>query len=219
MHDTAPRLLVVAHGTASTTGSATTGRLVEGVRAARPGVHVDLCFLDVADPRLTAVLDDRPTIVVPLLLSTGYHVQSDIPAALAAYPQVRAARHLGPHPLLVDALLDRLPDGEGEPVLVGAGSSRAEARAELDETARLLGERLGRRVPAFTMADDLRAAFGERAPVRVATYLLADGQFVDTLTAAADGLGPVAAPIGVHPALVELVWRRYDEAVPFGGVR
>src|SRR3954447_3089361 len=103
MHDTAPRLLVVAHGTASTTGSATTGRLVEGVRAARPGVHVDLCFLDVADPRLTAAPGARPPIAVPLLLSTGYHVRSDTRAALAPYPRVRAARHLGPHPLLVDA--------------------------------------------------------------------------------------------------------------------
>jgi sirohydrochlorin ferrochelatase len=212
MHDTAPRLLVVAHGTASAAGSATTARLVAAVHAARPGTSVGLCFLDVVDPRLSAVLDERPTTVVPLLLSTGYHVQSDIPAALASHPQARAARHLGPHPLLVDALLDRLPDGIGDVVVVGAGSSRPEARAELDETARLLGERLGVPVPAFTMADDLRAAFAGRSPVRVATYLLAEGQFVDTLRAAAAGLGAVAPALGVHPALVELVWQRYDEA-------
>ncbi len=211
MHDTAPRLLVVAHGTASPTGSATTARLVDLIRASRAAIRVDLCFLDVVEPRLSAVLDERPTVVVPLLLSTGYHVQSDIRSALADHPQARAARHLGPHPLLVDALLDRLPDGDGQPVLVGAGSSRAEARAELDETARLLGERLGRAVPAFTMADDLRAEFGRRAPVRVATYLLAEGQFVDTLRAAAEELGSVAPPIGVHPALIELVWQRYNE--------
>src|SRR2546430_741494 len=64
------------------------------------------------------------------------------------------------------------------------------------------------------MADDLRVEFAARpAPVEVATYLLADGQFVTTLRGAADGLATVADPIGVHPALVELLWTRYEEAV------
>jgi sirohydrochlorin ferrochelatase len=216
MHDTGRRLLIVAHGTASAAGSATTDRLVDAVRAARPGTTVDLAFLDVAHPRLPGVLDERPTIAVPLLLSTGYHVQSDIPAAVAPYPAVRVARHLGPHPLLVDALVDRLPPGDGAVVLVGAGSSRPEARAELDETGRLLAQRLGQPVAVRTMADDLPRVLAERAPVRVATYLLTEGRFVDTLRAAADGSGPVAEPLGVHPALVRLVWERFDEAGPSG---
>ena len=207
-------LIAVAHGTASAAGSATTARLIEAVRAARPDVPVELCFLDVASPRLPDTLaarGDGPAVVVPVLLSTGYHVQSDIPAAIAPYPAARVARHLGPHPLLVDALVDRLGDASGPVVLVGAGSSRPAARAELEETGRLLGERLGQPVPVLTMADDLRSAFRPLAPVRVATYLLAEGRFVDTLRATADGLGSVAPPLGVHPALVRLVWERYDE--------
>src|SRR4051794_880851 len=215
MHDIAARLLVVAHGTASVAGSATTARLVEAVRAARPAVEVDLCFLDVVSPRLSDVLDERPTVVVPLLLSTGYHVQTDIPAAVAPYRAVRVARHLGPHPFLVDALVDRLGTvpPEHRVALVGAGSSRAEARAELESTGRLLGERGRRGVPVFTMGDDLAAVLAPLAPVRVATYLLAEGQFVDTLRAAAQGLGSVADPLGVHPALVRLVWRRFDDVL------
>lgn len=212
---TPPRLLAVAHGTASAAGAATTEGLVRAIRAARPGVTVDLCFLDVVEPRLTGVLDDRPTVVVPLLLSTGYHVQTDIPAAVAAHPNVRVARHLGPHPLLIDALVDRLgPVGpDGSVVLVGAGSSRPEAAAELDATGRLLGERLGRDVAVLTVGDDVRAALAARPqPRHVATYLLAEGQFVTTLTDAAAGLATVAAPIGTHPALVELAWLRFDQA-------
>src|SRR4051812_47031522 len=111
MHDIAPRLLVVAHGTASVAGAATTARLVDAVRAVRPPVEADLCFLDVASPRLSetlAAMDERPTVVVPLLLSTGYHVQADIPSIVAPHLAVRVARHLGPHPLLVEALVDRL---------------------------------------------------------------------------------------------------------------
>jgi sirohydrochlorin ferrochelatase len=216
MHVPASRLLVVAHGSAAPTGSATTARLLTAIRAARPRVPVELCFLDVAAPRLTDVLDERPTVVVPLLLSTGYHVQSDIPAAVAPYPHVRVARHLGPHPRLVEALVDRLT-GTGpaaSTALVGAGSSRREAADELTATGRLLAERLRRPVTVLTVADDLRTELGALpAPVQVSTYLLAEGQFVTTLRDAAVGLGSVAAPIGVHRALVDLVWTRYDETI------
>ena len=45
----------------------------------------------------------------------------------------------------------------------------------------------------------------------MATYLLAEGGFLTTLRARVVGRGVVADPIGVHPALVELVWARYDE--------
>jgi sirohydrochlorin ferrochelatase len=210
------RMLVVAHGTASAEGSATTVRLVDAIRAARPRAAVDLCFLDVVAPRLSEVLDDRPTVVVPLLLSTGYHVQTDIPAAVAPHPTARVARHLGPDPLLADVLVDRLPDepAGGTVVLVGAGSSRPEAAGDLAGMGDLLARRLGVSVEVTTLAADVRAVLTALPqPLRVATYLLTEGQFVDTIRTAADGLAAVADPLGVHPALVQLVWQRYDEAV------
>jgi sirohydrochlorin ferrochelatase len=46
----------------------------------------------------------------------------------------------------------------------------------------------------------------------VATYLLAEGQFTQTLRAAVAGRAMVAAALGVHPAVVELILARYDEA-------
>ncbi|WP_375477645.1 sirohydrochlorin chelatase [uncultured Jatrophihabitans sp.] len=217
MHE---RLLVVAHGTASPVGIATTEGLVAALAAARPDFPVELCYLDVAEPRLPQVLDDRPTIAVPLLLSTGYHAQADIPAACSPYPAVRVARHLGPHPLLVEALVDRLAESSPDPaasvVLAAAGSSRAEAATELAQTAQLLARRLGRPVETVTVADDLPAFFANRAhPLAVSTYLLAEGQFLSTLAGAVAAVGAVgsavAPPLGVHPALVRLVWQRYDE--------
>ena len=215
-----PALLVVAHGTRSEAGARTTADIVSAVAAARPDVEVSLCFLDVAEPTLAEALAAvrTPTVVVPLLLSTGYHVLADIPGAVAGIPLVRVARHLGPDPMLVGALLDRLVPARGEvasssTVLVGAGSTRPEAADELARTAELLGARLGRSVPVLTMGDDLVAAIGALPPpVEVATYLLAEGQFVSTLRAAAIRSGSVVAdPIGVHPALVSLVWSRYDD--------
>ena len=208
------RLLVVAHGTASPTGSATTARLVAAIAAARPAVPVGLCFLDVASPRLAAALDDTPTVVVPLLLTTGYHVQSDIPAAVAGRPATRVARHLGPHPLLAEALADRLPTDGRSTALVAAGSSRPEAAAEIAAAADLLAAAIDAPVAALTLGEGLRDALAARpSPVRVATYLLAEGQFVTALREAADGLGRVAAPLGVHPKLMQLVWTRYDETL------
>jgi sirohydrochlorin ferrochelatase len=216
MHESGARLLVVAHGTASSAGLRTTRRVVDAIAAARPDLDVELCFLDVAEPRLPAALTDAPTIAVPLLLSTGYHVRIDIPSAVAGHPNTRVGRHLGPHPRLVDALLDRLPGGNKTPtVLVGAGSSRDDAAAELAETGRLLAERLGTPVRVATMGDDLPRLFA--GGIRVATYLLAEGRFTDTLVTAATAASAagsdvrVAEPIGVHPALIELVLKRYEQ--------
>ncbi len=206
-----PRLLIAAHGTDSRLGAATTTRLAEAVRDAA-GCPVDLCFLDVVGPSLDEALDadDRPTVVVPLLLSTGYHVQTDIPAIAAGRPHVRVAAHLGPDPLVVSALADRLgPAPAAATVLVGVGSSRPEARPELERAGQLLGERLRRPVVAMTLFEDVRARLAALpGPVRVATYLLAEGQFFDRLCSAADELGPGvtadrsppgAGPAGAHP--------------------
>jgi sirohydrochlorin ferrochelatase len=214
-----PRLLAVAHGTASAAGSATTAQLVDAVRAARPEIPVDLCFLDVVEPRLVDALDGRSTVVVPLLLSTGYHVQTDIPAAVAGRASARVARHLGPDPLLADVLIDRLPRASGGSVaLLATGSSRPEAAVELAAMAAQLSRRVELPVQVVTLGEDVRGLL-ERLPrpVRVATYLLTEGQFVTNLRAAADGVASVADPLGVHPALVQLVWRRYDEALEAAG--
>ncbi len=218
-----PTLLVAAHGTKSAAGSATTAALVAAIAEARPDLDVGLCFLDVATPSLADALraHPEPTVVVPLLLSSGFHVLTDIPAVVAGHPQVQVARHLGPDPLVLDAVLDRLAAARGAAsvattVLAGAGSSNPAGAADLAAAAAGLAERLGRPVSVVTLGADVRAALAAApTPVEVATYLLAEGQFVDTLRSAAAGLGravTVAEPIGVHPALVALVLARYDEA-------
>src|SRR4051794_1202101 len=103
-------LLIAAHGTASLAGLATTRSLVDAVAAARPGLQVELCFLDVCSPRLADALDqlDGDVIVVPLLLSAGYHVSTDIPRVVSGRDSVSVARHLGPDPLIIEAVADRL---------------------------------------------------------------------------------------------------------------
>ena len=222
-----PTLLAVAHGTQDVRGRAVVAELVDLVSSLRPGLDVRLSWLDHASPRVRDLAEkaDRPLVAVPLLLSTGYHVRHDIPQAVSVAPvRVMIARRLGPHPLLVDALVERLAEagwsgGPARLALVAAGSSFKAARADVDELAALVAERLGRPVaigfaaaePAIKdVVDALRAAPGD-GPVVVASYLLSPGQFADKV--AESGADVVAAPLGAHPALARLVLERYDAAV------
>jgi sirohydrochlorin ferrochelatase len=214
-------LLVTAHGTRSAAGTETTRALVAAVAAARPSVPVDLCFLDVAAPSLAEALDARAgaeVVVVPLLLSAGYHVCTDIPAVVAGRHGVHVAAHLGPDPAVVAALADRLAEARSaeraSTVLAAVPSSLASARDEVTSAAGLLAARLGRPVDVLPLGRDVASTLSAlTAPIEAAVYLLAEGGFLATLRDAMAGRGVVAPPIGVHPALVSLVWARYDAAL------
>jgi sirohydrochlorin ferrochelatase len=225
--DQPPTLLAVAHGTQDERGRATVAELVALVASMRPGLDVKLSWLDHASPRVRdlAAKADRPLVAVPLLLSTGYHVRHDIPQAVSLAPvKVMIARRLGPHPLLVDALVERLAEagwagGPARLVLVAAGSSHAAAKRDVDDLAALVSARLGRPVatgfaaaePTIrTVVESVRAGAGE-GPVVVVNYLLSPGQFADKVAACTADVVP--EPIGAHPAVARLVLERYDAAL------
>lgn len=163
--------------------------------------------------------------MVPLLLSSGYHDRVDLPAAIAATrPGTAHAAVLGPDPLLAVALADRLAEASysaGDAVvLAGAGSSDADAVASVRVQADLLAAELTRRagVPAMvtvgfgsaaspTVTEAVAAArAGGAARVAIAPYLLAPGYFADRLGDV--GADLVAAPLGAHPALIDLIMQR-----------
>jgi sirohydrochlorin ferrochelatase len=219
-----PPLVLVAHGTSSRAGMSTVEHLVAEVRAGRPGVPVELCYVDVARPRLSDLLGSMtgPVVVVPLLLSTGFHVRRDIPTAVAACPGARVvvAPPLGPDPALAVALADRLREAghvRGPVVLAAAGSRDPAAAGQVDRMARMLGSYVGESVhPGYAHVsapggEDVCSVIRRLDPrPAVATYLIADGYFARRIAAAG---ALTSAPIGAHPALVRLVLRRYDSAV------
>ena len=215
---TRPALLIAAHGTASTPGLATTRAIAAAVASRLPGVAVSLCFLDVATPSLASALEmiNGPVVVVPLVLSSGYHVRTDIPAVVAGRADVRVTPHLGPAPALADVLAARLREAASgrqaaSTAMVAIGSSREEARAEVAAMAALLGERVGRPVHVVPLFGDVRGALSDLPqPVEVAAYLLAEGTFSRSLDEAVEGLGWVAAPIGADPAVADLVVDRFQ---------
>nr|WP_300146415.1 CbiX/SirB N-terminal domain-containing protein [Propionicimonas sp.] len=218
----APDLVLALHGTRSAAGQGVAAALTEAVAARLPDVRVRLGWADVLSPTLTETLTGTgEAVVVPAFLTAGYHVTSDLPAAIrAAGGRARLAGLIGPD--LLAAVADRLAEagGPGDAiVLAAAGSKRRRSLDEVAEAARQLAKLVGRPVlPAFvtsatpTVADAvarLRAAGHQR--VSVAAYLLAPGVFADRLQEA--GADVVSAPIGVHPLVVEAVLSAYAAVV------
>ena len=138
-----PILIACAHGTSSADGAAEVNALRAGIAALRPGLDVREAYVDVQDPELPAVVAGLPegetAVVVPLLLSVGYHVKVDIARAVKGRPGTRAAAPLGPDPRLA-ALLDvRLREAgvtdNDAVILAAAGSSDPTAAQNVEELA------------------------------------------------------------------------------------
>lgn len=223
---TAPVLVAVSHGTRDPQGAAAVVQLVEAVRRKRPGLRLELGWLGLLRPSLAEVLTrlgGKPAVLVPLLLGAGYHIRADLPRIVAGVSgcRVRVAGPLGPHPLLAEALRDRLTEAgwtaaRGPVVLAAAGSAEPGADAATRRMADLLGQRLGTPVAASylgtgspTPAQALAAlrGGGHRA-VAVARYLMAPGFFADQ--ALTCGGTVTTAPLGAHDAVARLILRRYD---------
>jgi sirohydrochlorin ferrochelatase len=230
MRHGAPALVACAHGTREPAGRRTMALLRLDVARARPGLDVVAAHLDVHKPALDDVVArlataGRPMVVAPLLLSSGYHVRVDIARAVESAGGLAApAAALGPEPVLVDILQQRLAECGARPddviVMAAAGSSDPRARADVERVAGWLSVARGGVpvTPAYlaaalpTVPEAVTAARLAHPghSVTIATYLLAPGLFSARLDAA--GADRVAAPLAPHPALAGLVLRRYEAA-------
>ncbi|MBT2391740.1 sirohydrochlorin chelatase [Streptomyces sp. ISL-1] len=236
-----PTLVAVAHGSRDPRALHTATELLDRVRELRPGLDVRLGHIELNEPLLPATLAalegerraaGTRAVLVPLLLSRGYHVKHDLPRAVAAVPgaDIRIAAPLGPHPLLVEALCSRLAEAGWRPedgtsrgagvVLAAAGSRDPDSASDTRRTAELLSERLGGVpvVPAYasaarpTVPAAVRALTARgRHRIAVASYFAFPGLFATRSAAAAPWIA--ADPLGPHPALARLLLQRYDEAL------
>jgi sirohydrochlorin ferrochelatase len=228
-----PALVAASHGTSSPEGRAAVAALVEAVRRAAPGLVVKDAFVDVEQPDVASVLDALDTayesVVVPLLLSAGYHVHVDLTREVHGRPRVPAlGAALGPDDRLIDVLVERLVEAglrsDDRVVLAAAGSSDLRAVDDCRVVGRRLAERLGRPVavgflsasrPALVDAISRTRATHPVSRVIVSSYLLAPGYFHDLAVAAgaAATSAPLLRPDAPPPGgLVELVLDRYAEA-------
>lgn len=226
-----PVLIACAHGTRNAEGQAAIRRVMAEIEELRPGLQVLEAYVDVQEPELSGVVEGLPegtaAVVVPLLLSTGFHIKVDVPKAIKNRPEVVAARPLGPDPRLAELLATHLrasglEENDGV-LLAAAGSSLPDGSVDSEEQARLLGELLPNKVRVAYGASaqpnvpdgvaSLRAELandpsGSHGRVFIASYLLATGYFHDQLAKA--GADVVAAPLLPSKVLAEIALERYD---------
>lgn len=209
------RLITVAHGTRSGEGNAVALELTraagEVLWMAAVTAYVELQSPLVAD---ALGLSDEPTVVVPLLLSRGYHTRVDLTEALtAARGPARLAPALGPSEALAVAQVERLKEAGATPgqpvVLVAAGSQDPVAADDLRASADLLSEAWGCECRLASIAAGDIATVVRPGDV-VSTYLLAPGFFAGEIAAISREAGAaiVSDVIGTHPAVVELICDR-----------
>lgn len=221
-----PALLAVAHGSADPRAAAANQALLRRVAKRLPGVLIRLAYLDHVGPSVPDALTELAgagvpeLVVLPLLLTVGYHSRTDIAALLRDPPlPVHYGRVLGPDPLLGVALADRLAETGVAPdapvVLVAAGSSDPDAARDVEAMAAELADRRGGWVrPAYASAitptvPEALAAAGPGAAV--ARYFLAPGRLPDRVARQATGR-PVSSTLTDHPAVAAAVVERYREA-------
>lgn len=223
-------LVAVAHGTRSAAGQAQIRALVDAVAMCRPELDVRLSYVDVQQPRVADTIrgvlppgkqsallppgkqsgvlplgKQSKGVIVPLLLSTGYHVRVDI--AEAAGPCL-VTPPLGPDPLLTEILAASAGRDHDALVLAAAGSSDPGWRSEIADVAAELNAHVAyaSRDETKDVVADLRRQGAER--ITVAAYLLAEGLFYRSLHRA--GADRVTPPLCHDPRVAGLVARRYD---------
>jgi sirohydrochlorin ferrochelatase len=232
-----PVLVAASHGTSDPAGRRAVASLVAAVAERRKDLSVLGSFVDVQQPdvptTLAGITTGAPAVIVPLLLSTGYHVHVDLAeaaeaAARSAVPRpVIVTRALGPDARLARILHDRLAaaglrDGDVV-VLAAAGSSDSRAVEDCRVMGSLLQAELGRPVAVGFLSAaqprledavaQARALFPGRRVV-LASYLLAPGYFQSLVHRA--GGDVVTAPMlvdGENPpsGLVDVVLDRYRD--------
>ncbi len=206
---TAP-LVLAAHGSADPGFHAVITTLASTVASARPGLDVRIGYLEHGPPDLADVADPG-TVVVPALLTNGYHAHIDIPSRA---PGATIAAAIGPDPRLARVLANRLReagwDGRRSVAVVGAGSADEAALDDVRRVAHALTQLTGAAARAV-FAGSGEPALATVAGEAVVPYLIGPGRYAAVITGVRS---PVrAAPLGAHPLLAEIVLDRYDEAV------
>lgn len=215
MADTYPGVEVRVARLAGSDGSGDLAEILDDVTAARPGVA-------------------SPAVVAPLV--TGPYPRFTDTVRMVAGDGVVVTEALGPHPLLAQALHERLaaaglarPDRVRMLGLVTAAdgiivatTGGAEAVRIADMTAVLLASRLA--VPVVPASlDDGSLQVGQvaermresgAARIAVAPYVIGPEADLSALAAEVEKAGAEAAgPIGAHPAVARLLSLRYELAL------
>jgi hypothetical protein len=238
----APALVIAVPGSAEADSAGVASQVAATASASCPGVDVRVGYLEgTADP-ISACLEasddsEQPgCVVVPLLLSPNVRADAAISRLTAeAGDQVIVAAHLAPHPLVAEGLHARLAEaglvrharssglsistgGRGIIVLSDIGEDAAGAAAV---AAVLLASRLSVPVMPASLGEPASIAdavtrldmSGAGSPA-LAPCLIGPEFPSHVLESLSTALGaPIAAPLGSHQAVGQLVAIRYGAAL------
>ncbi len=236
-------LVALAHGSRDPRSSRTVRDIVRTTQRLRPDIRVQAAFLEHNGPGLPGVVDrlvadgHGDIVVVPLFLTSAFHVQVDVPAALEHVrveqpdASIRVSDVLGLDLALLAVLDQRLQEAwplagkaaaPDSLVLVSAGSSNSDANAAMANLAQVWGvtHDLPTRV-AFATASAPSAGEAVRGllssghrHVAVGSFFIAPGMLADRATELAleGGATAVSASLGAHADLSRLILARYSAA-------
>ncbi len=208
------RLVLLAHGSPDARHAQTIQSVADAV--AERGLDCVAAFLDHNAPHI-GDLARAGDVVVPMLLTDGFHRVNDIPALAAVVSACEFTEPLGADQALIPALEARLIEaGAGAKdavVLAWAGSTREAARRDIDALAKHWQKASGRAIITAAPHDvesRVVAMRGSRGAVVVSTFLLADGVLADRIAAAGvrGGAAQVGAALGDRPEVSEVVLAR-----------
>jgi len=239
-----PALVLAVPGSAHQAGAEVARELAGLIEIEHTRQPAHVGYLEGDEANLRSVLaglrrdkDDEPdAVVVPLSTGPDPAVDAAVRAAVADSPaRALAAEPLGPHPLIAEALHDRLADAglaradrirlmtmvtAASGVIVATpGDATAVRQAEV--TGVLLASRLA--APVFTASlndeasvkaatEQLRAAGATN--IALAPHLIGPEPEAALVASAAASVGAGhSAPLGAHPALARLSALRYAEAL------
>ncbi|WP_067807069.1 sirohydrochlorin chelatase [Actinomadura formosensis] len=238
-----PALVLAVSGHARQIGTEIATEIARLVEIEHTGQPAHIGHLAGDEANLHAVLaglrperDELAAVVVPLSTGPDPALDHAVHAAVAGAPvHAVAAEPLGPHPLIAEALHDRLADAglaradrirlmtmvtAASGVIVATpGDATAVRQAEV--TGVLLASRLA--APVFTAslndeasvkaaAEQLRIAGA--TSIAVAPHLIGPEPEAALVARAAASVGCAhSAPLGAHPALARLAALRYVEAL------
>ncbi len=188
-------VIATSHGTANPTGQQSISEIRDALAEILSqsnvfDVSVSEAFVDVQEPSLDEVMagftPDDVVVIVPLLLSTGFHTQVDMQRAAKNSParQVHLAAPLGPSPELAHLQVIRLKETGWTPnrtaVMAAAGSSRADGREAVAVQSMLLSLQAGKETQyGFCAAIDPKITdiTAQHPDAVISSYLLAPGHF------------------------------------------
>lgn len=221
-----PTLVACSHGTASPRARELMTALAATAADLLPGTPVTEMFVDVQEPSLEDSLPavTGPVVVVPVFLSSGYHLHHDIHTAVERHPDAAVTAALGPDTRLAEVQVQRLLEVGAEPgdtvVMAASASSHPRANADVAAAFALLRRSWRGAVSVgfvggrgTSVAEAVASARLRGRRVVVSTYLLMPGYFSAQVAAAGADLTTAPLLADDDPTLLAgIIAERYRSA-------